>query len=473
MSIQRYVCHSEERSDEESLEPSVKKRVTEDSSLPSVVQNDITTELGFQRITLCHAEAGPITEGLLLGLILLLPFHLVIKRVLPEPLGTAWKEIVVGLLVVAMLVRWARIGRATDLGGLRKRLSRQGGVGSDRVSQEQDNLETSEVLTGVSAWPAGLLDKAVLAMLAVLGLRFLLQALPALRDLGSDDVRLATWGLYTLARYVPIYFVVIGLARDGRGLRPYLMAMLVAGALSGFAAALEFGLDRHWIVSQDIYRTYGQYDLFIYGTRVRRAYATFDFSPALGGYLASLLPLTVALIPIARPGWRRAGLVVTLGLLATGLAFTFSRGPWLAGLAGLGVLGILWVGLDRDRRRAIYLAGVLIALAALFWLIGAVAAARAPADMGNVVLAQLRSAALVCLVCTHQPGDAALLETGRLVLRAWLELQPLVKEVRSRRAQRNRFVLNGIAWDPETKRLFVTGKCWPTLFVLRLPALDG
>lgn len=29
-------------------------------------------------------------------------------------------------------------------------------------------------------------------------------------------------------------------------------------------------------------------------------------------------------------------------------------------------------------------------------------------------------------------------------------------------------VLNGIAWDPETRRLFVTGKHWPTLFEIRL-----
>ena len=294
-----------------------------------------------------------IARGLLLGLVLLLPFHLVIKRLLPEPLGTTWKEIVVGLLLVAVLVEWVR----------------------------------------QRSWPLSALDGPVLALLAVLGLRFLLQALPALRDGRAGDIRLAAWGLYTLARYVPIYFVVVSLVRDGRGLRPYLMAMLVAGALCGLAAALEFGLDRHWIVSQDIRRTYGQYDLFIYGTQVRRAYATFDFPPALGGYLASLLPLTVALIPVARPGWRRAGLVVTLGLMAAGLAFTFSRGPWLASLVGLGVLGVLWVGLNRDRRRVIYLAGVVIALAALFWLIGAVAAARAPADMGNVTLAQLRSAA--------------------------------------------------------------------------------
>ncbi len=29
-------------------------------------------------------------------------------------------------------------------------------------------------------------------------------------------------------------------------------------------------------------------------------------------------------------------------------------------------------------------------------------------------------------------------------------------------------VLNGIAWDPEARRLFVTGKNWPTLFEIRL-----
>jgi hypothetical protein len=292
-------------------------------------------------------------KGLLLGLVLLLPFHLLLKRLLPEPLGTVWKEVVVSLLLVAALAEWIR----------------------------------------QRSWSPSPLDGPVLAVLAVLGLRFLLQVLPALRDGRASDVRLAAWGLYTLARYVPVYFIVVSLVHDGHGLRPYLIAMLAAGAFCGLAAALEFGLDRHWIVSQDIRRTYSRYDLYIYGTQVRRAYATFDFPPALGGYLASLLPLTVAMIPVARPGWQRGGLIVILGLLATGLAFTFSRGPWLASLAGLGVLGVLWVGLDRDRWRAIYLAGVLIALAVLFWLIGAVAAARAPADMGNVVLAQLRSAA--------------------------------------------------------------------------------
>jgi len=30
-------------------------------------------------------------------------------------------------------------------------------------------------------------------------------------------------------------------------------------------------------------------------------------------------------------------------------------------------------------------------------------------------------------------------------------------------------VLNGIAYDPEGDRLFVTGKLWPTVFEIRVP----
>ena len=31
-------------------------------------------------------------------------------------------------------------------------------------------------------------------------------------------------------------------------------------------------------------------------------------------------------------------------------------------------------------------------------------------------------------------------------------------------------VLNGIAWDADQRRLFVTGKLWPTLFEIRIAA---
>jgi glutamine cyclotransferase len=30
-------------------------------------------------------------------------------------------------------------------------------------------------------------------------------------------------------------------------------------------------------------------------------------------------------------------------------------------------------------------------------------------------------------------------------------------------------VANGIAWDAKARRLFVTGKLWPTLFEIALP----
>ena len=34
-------------------------------------------------------------------------------------------------------------------------------------------------------------------------------------------------------------------------------------------------------------------------------------------------------------------------------------------------------------------------------------------------------------------------------------------------------VLNGIAWDAQRKRLFVTGKCWPQLFQIELVKQPG
>lgn len=53
-------------------------------------------------------------------------------------------------------------------------------------------------------------------------------------------------------------------------------------------------------------------------------------------------------------------------------------------------------------------------------------------------------------------------ESGQV--RAWIDMQHAVPAAvrRDREA-----VLNGIAWDPESERLYVTGKNWPSLFVIR------
>lgn len=54
--------------------------------------------------------------------------------------------------------------------------------------------------------------------------------------------------------------------------------------------------------------------------------------------------------------------------------------------------------------------------------------------------------------------------TGRVV--DWLDLRAIrPPDVRGNREA----VLNGIAWDSASRRLFVTGKHWPSLFEIRLP----
>lgn len=57
---------------------------------------------------------------------------------------------------------------------------------------------------------------------------------------------------------------------------------------------------------------------------------------------------------------------------------------------------------------------------------------------------------------------------------AWLDLSELRREVQERPGfDPLEDVLNGIAWDPERRLLLVTGKRWPTLFALSVPALRG
>ncbi|GBG68771.1 hypothetical protein CBR_g3313 [Chara braunii] len=56
---------------------------------------------------------------------------------------------------------------------------------------------------------------------------------------------------------------------------------------------------------------------------------------------------------------------------------------------------------------------------------------------------------------------------GRVL--GWIILKGLAQQVEyDRRARRSMDVLNGIAWDGQRERLFVTGKYWPTLFQLKI-----
>jgi glutamine cyclotransferase len=57
-------------------------------------------------------------------------------------------------------------------------------------------------------------------------------------------------------------------------------------------------------------------------------------------------------------------------------------------------------------------------------------------------------------------------ETGEVL--GWIDLSGLLPE-EERRVDTN--VLNGIAFDPQDNRLFVTGKLWPKLYEIRLVPL--
>ncbi|MGK6322812.1 glutaminyl-peptide cyclotransferase [Sphingomonas sp. DT-51] len=65
----------------------------------------------------------------------------------------------------------------------------------------------------------------------------------------------------------------------------------------------------------------------------------------------------------------------------------------------------------------------------------------------------------------HQPMIVAIDPTSGRVTKV-IDLRAIVAEVGARDPEA---VANGIAWDAARRRLFVTGKRWPTLFEIRLP----
>ncbi len=57
-------------------------------------------------------------------------------------------------------------------------------------------------------------------------------------------------------------------------------------------------------------------------------------------------------------------------------------------------------------------------------------------------------------------------EDGRVL--GWIDLS----HIYPMRQRHREAVMNGIAYDPETKRLFITGKNWPKLFEIKVPGFE-
>lgn len=301
---------------------------------------------------------------LVAGLVLLLfglPFHLVIKRLIPDPIGTYWKEGLLGLLVLL----WST----------------------------QCLLERRLLLTGTP------LDGAVLAFLGLLVLRFVL----------DRSGWVGMWGLYISVLYLPLYWLIPSALRyvprassshpGPSQPEPYsrmlgLIALLVAvGAILALGGLAEFLLDRSLWPSVEITQRLGQPDFYIYGTHVRRVYFTLDSPTTLANTLAMLLPLafSLALAPASVMSqhemrhwvWARIASGAAALLMTACIIVTFSRGIWFA--TALSLPGIAFSGLIQRpksagwiRARWRLLLGVTAGLLVIGLIWGIAVLARAP-----------------------------------------------------------------------------------------------
>lgn len=244
-------------------------------------------------------------SGVLLFL-LALPFHLVIKKLIPDPMGTYWKEILLGVLVLLWAIRSL----------LARRL----------------------LLTRTP------LDWAVLIFLGVLLVRFVL----------DRDWWVGAWGLYASIMYLPLFWIVASVlhSRPAR-LIPLVASLVGVGALVAVGGLLEFVWNVPLWPSDEMVQNHGFPGVFIYATNIRRVYFTFDSPTTLANTLATLLPLSLALILISRRLLARLAAALAAALMVACIVVTFSRGIWVATVLSLAVMGVWLVLSSRPRRNLI------------------------------------------------------------------------------------------------------------------------
>jgi hypothetical protein len=265
--------------------------------------------------------------GGLMVFLLLLPFHLVIKETLPGPLGTYWKEVVLGLLVLLWCVRCL----------LARRL----------------------LLTRTA------LDFAVALYLGFLVLRFVLD--------GASWM--GAWGLYMSAMYLPLFWLVaVVLRRRPARLVPLLASLVAVGAIVALGGLTEFVWNVPLWPSAELIQRQGFPGVFIYGTNIRRVYFTLDSPTTLANMLALLLPLALVLVLGAQRTLTRLAAALAAGLMAACLVVTFSRGIWLATIVSLLAMGAWLVlstgssrGFLRRHGRVLLVVGGGVAVIAVVW----------------------------------------------------------------------------------------------------------
>jgi hypothetical protein len=281
-----------------------------------------------------------IAVGLALFL-LLLPFHLVIKKLIPDPIGTYWKEILLGILIILWLFR-CLIARRFLFSG-----------------------------TPV--------DWAVLVYLIFMVLRFILDRFGWV----------AAWGFYVSVMYLPVFWLVPTALHlhstkplietenmENEQFQPdyvkwinnLIIVLVVAGTLIALGGIVEFLLDIPLWPSDEVVERQGFSDVFIYGTQIRRVYFTLDSPTVLANMLAMLLPLALTLIITLKQPWMKILAGISAALMGICIILTFSRGIWVAVILALVVMGIL-NGFLRRNWKSLLIVGGALAVIGIAWVV--------------------------------------------------------------------------------------------------------
>jgi len=213
----------------------------------------------------------------------LIPFHLVIKKMVPDPIGTYWKEILLALLVLLSILYM--------------------------------------IFSGRLVLPKKRLGLAIGVYLGFILFRFLID--------GSGMV--GWWGLYISIMYLPIFYVVfIILENNPSTLKKYLFVVVAAGTIISLGGIIEFIFNIALWPSTELTIRQGFPDMYIYGTHIRRAYFVLDSPTTLANTLALILPFSIAFLFDSKKMFHKLFYGLASILMFTCIIFTFSRGIWVA-----------------------------------------------------------------------------------------------------------------------------------------------
>jgi hypothetical protein len=272
-----------------------------------------------------------------------LPFHLVIKSLIPGLIGSYWKEFLLGALVVIWCLQSIVLRRP--------------------------------LLTRTP------LDIGIGIYIAVVTIGFLKDPTNIIR----------WWGLYISLLYLPLVFLIRAvLKRFPQLWMPFIVTLVSVGGIVAVGGLVEFLIDRSLWPSAEVITRQGFPDVYVYGTHLRRVYFVFDSPTTLANTLGMLVPLAFALFFSVKRLYYRIAAGIAAVLMVACILLTFSRGIWVAlALSIILVLLYQWV---LERNRTYLIAVTLSGLAVLALGIGFLLLRPTPAPNTNAYSIELTAA---------------------------------------------------------------------------------